>query len=284
MREQFYLALPMKPLCRQDCKGLCPHCGTNLNTETCQCQVPVGGPAAGRPQSADHRAKARRCLIRNAAIPRRGAASAAPTTPSPPPLPASARSAASRRPHTACAPTAAITAPARCGPSTKSNQLLRQCASRSTPWAAITRPGVPSTALWRPRGTWASGWISVGRADRIRDELVRHPDAETMDVSVVDAPDVVAMDESAALALRRKPRSSVMVAAGRVKDGHCERPRHGGAHRRCGRRGPRGLRDAGGRGSAGAGAGRADQAGLGGAARRRRHRGMPAGSTWCSSG
>jgi len=56
----------------------------------------------------------------------------------------------------------------------------------------------------------------VGCADRIRDELVRHPDAETMDVSVVDAPDVVAMDESAALALRRKPRSSVMVAAGRV--------------------------------------------------------------------
>jgi uncharacterized protein len=38
MREQFYLALPMKPLCRQDCRGLCPRCGTNLNTETCQCQ------------------------------------------------------------------------------------------------------------------------------------------------------------------------------------------------------------------------------------------------------
>ena len=60
----------------------------------------------------------------------------------------------------------------------------------------------------------------VGCADRIRDELVRHPDAEAMDVSVVDAPDVVAMDESAALALRRKPRSSVMVAAGRVIEGH----------------------------------------------------------------
>jgi uncharacterized protein len=37
LREQFYLALPMKPLCREDCKGLCPHCGTNLNTETCAC-------------------------------------------------------------------------------------------------------------------------------------------------------------------------------------------------------------------------------------------------------
>src|SRR5262245_1957727 len=35
MREQFYLALPMKPLCRQDCLGLCPVCGTNLNKSTC---------------------------------------------------------------------------------------------------------------------------------------------------------------------------------------------------------------------------------------------------------
>jgi len=37
LREQFYLALPMKPLCRDDCKGLCPQCGTNLNTGTCDC-------------------------------------------------------------------------------------------------------------------------------------------------------------------------------------------------------------------------------------------------------
>ena len=37
LREQFYLALPMKPLCRDDCKGLCPQCGTNLNTGTCEC-------------------------------------------------------------------------------------------------------------------------------------------------------------------------------------------------------------------------------------------------------
>src|ERR671919_630513 len=37
LREQFYLALPMKPLCRDECKGLCPQCGTNLNTGTCDC-------------------------------------------------------------------------------------------------------------------------------------------------------------------------------------------------------------------------------------------------------
>ena len=37
LREQFYLALPMKPLCREDCRGLCPKCGTNLNTGACTC-------------------------------------------------------------------------------------------------------------------------------------------------------------------------------------------------------------------------------------------------------
>ena len=31
LREQFYLALPMKPLCQEGCKGLCSQCGTNLN-------------------------------------------------------------------------------------------------------------------------------------------------------------------------------------------------------------------------------------------------------------
>jgi uncharacterized protein len=37
MHEQFYLALPMKPLCGDDCKGLCPTCGSNLNRTTCDC-------------------------------------------------------------------------------------------------------------------------------------------------------------------------------------------------------------------------------------------------------
>ena len=37
LREQFYLALPMKPLCRDECRGLCPQCGTNLNTGSCDC-------------------------------------------------------------------------------------------------------------------------------------------------------------------------------------------------------------------------------------------------------
>ncbi len=37
MREQFYLVLPMKPLCRDDCRGLCSICGTNLNRGSCTC-------------------------------------------------------------------------------------------------------------------------------------------------------------------------------------------------------------------------------------------------------
>lgn len=38
MREQFYLSLPMKPLCLEECRGLCPQCGTNLNGGTCDCK------------------------------------------------------------------------------------------------------------------------------------------------------------------------------------------------------------------------------------------------------
>src|SRR5262245_20189526 len=37
LREQILLALPMKALCRVDCKGLCPVCGTNLNSSRCDC-------------------------------------------------------------------------------------------------------------------------------------------------------------------------------------------------------------------------------------------------------
>ena len=39
MRDEFYLALPMKPLCQEACKGLCPVCGANRNRETCTCET-----------------------------------------------------------------------------------------------------------------------------------------------------------------------------------------------------------------------------------------------------
>ena len=32
------LALPMKPLCREECRGLCPVCGENRNTTACACE------------------------------------------------------------------------------------------------------------------------------------------------------------------------------------------------------------------------------------------------------
>lgn len=47
MREQFYLSLPMKPLCRPDCQGLCPVCGTNLNRGTCECKRDWDDPRFG---------------------------------------------------------------------------------------------------------------------------------------------------------------------------------------------------------------------------------------------
>jgi len=59
----------------------------------------------------------------------------------------------------------------------------------------------------------------VGRADQIDTELQRHPDASSLDVRVIDAPDVVDMAESPAKALRRKPRASIRVAADHVAAG-----------------------------------------------------------------
>lgn len=35
LRDEASLAIPMVPLCRPDCKGLCPTCGTDLNTDPC---------------------------------------------------------------------------------------------------------------------------------------------------------------------------------------------------------------------------------------------------------
>ncbi len=37
VQEQLLLNIPMKPLCRPDCKGLCPRCGADLNTASCVC-------------------------------------------------------------------------------------------------------------------------------------------------------------------------------------------------------------------------------------------------------
>jgi uncharacterized protein len=65
LREQFYLALPMKPLCASACQGLCPECGANRNVAPCGCQptwedprlAPLKelvGPDATDPESGGH--------------------------------------------------------------------------------------------------------------------------------------------------------------------------------------------------------------------------------------
>ena len=38
IREAIMLELPAKPLCDEECRGLCPSCGVNLNEETCKCK------------------------------------------------------------------------------------------------------------------------------------------------------------------------------------------------------------------------------------------------------
>jgi len=38
LREQVLLAVPLKAVCKEACKGLCPRCGRNLNFEACTCQ------------------------------------------------------------------------------------------------------------------------------------------------------------------------------------------------------------------------------------------------------
>lgn len=44
LKEQVLLAVPLRAICREDCKGLCPHCGKNLNVEQCSCAEPIEDP------------------------------------------------------------------------------------------------------------------------------------------------------------------------------------------------------------------------------------------------
>jgi len=42
IREEMLLGLPTRALCREDCRGLCPRCGANLNEGACRCTQPPG--------------------------------------------------------------------------------------------------------------------------------------------------------------------------------------------------------------------------------------------------
>lgn len=43
IQEQVIMALPMRPLCRETCRGLCPQCGADRNERECGCERPAFG-------------------------------------------------------------------------------------------------------------------------------------------------------------------------------------------------------------------------------------------------
>ena len=44
VRENLLLAIPLGPLCREDCPGFCPHCGKDLSETACSCDNTVVDP------------------------------------------------------------------------------------------------------------------------------------------------------------------------------------------------------------------------------------------------
>lgn len=44
IRTQIYFEFPTKPLCIEDCKGLCPVCGCDLNVKSCSCDIKTVDP------------------------------------------------------------------------------------------------------------------------------------------------------------------------------------------------------------------------------------------------
>lgn len=61
IRQYVLLSQPMKPICRENCSGLCPQCGRNLNVQSCDCKAsstdstwaPLQALRLGKKQSAD---------------------------------------------------------------------------------------------------------------------------------------------------------------------------------------------------------------------------------------
>lgn len=47
LRERLLMAIPEYPLCRPECRGLCPGCGANLNGESCACGAAESDPRWG---------------------------------------------------------------------------------------------------------------------------------------------------------------------------------------------------------------------------------------------
>jgi uncharacterized protein len=49
LRDFILLAVPSQRLCSEDCKGLCPYCGADLNEQTCTCLAPVSPVNSDQP-------------------------------------------------------------------------------------------------------------------------------------------------------------------------------------------------------------------------------------------
>src|SRR5215831_16256473 len=73
--------------------------------------------------------------------------------------------------------------------------------------------GAVAASRHLPRGV-----CLVGRRDEVARELARHPDAQSLPLSVVHAPDVVGMAEPPGAALRRKPGASIRVAVDELRE------------------------------------------------------------------
>ena len=50
IREELLLSIPQLFHCKEDCKGLCTHCGVNLNEETCGCQADADDESTDCPE------------------------------------------------------------------------------------------------------------------------------------------------------------------------------------------------------------------------------------------
>ena len=51
VREQILLGVPSYPLCREDCAGLCPRCGQDLNRGRCECDTAPVDPRLAKLKS-----------------------------------------------------------------------------------------------------------------------------------------------------------------------------------------------------------------------------------------
>lgn len=57
--ERIQMAVPMKPLCREECRGLCVHCGQDLNQENCNCAEAAADPRWGALRALSSAARSR---------------------------------------------------------------------------------------------------------------------------------------------------------------------------------------------------------------------------------